>query len=199
LTQKDAKKHNFYEEFDNKIKSLCSEISGKKISQYGMSCWHRWLAYAAQGLEVPFYVSDYDIINYNFNLNEPSNKLSLLDGCCPCIASGNSKQFEGLCYSFIEITKKNLEFIKQKTKHFHDQEFFIYNSKDFAKEHDAIIKRTRPQVGAFFSGEIQEGVQLYHVAHASTGRLKKLSGWEGLSPDQIRIKTMKIILENQKE
>ena len=38
-----------------------------------MSCWHRWLAYAAQA-EEKFYVSDYDAININFPITKPSDK-----------------------------------------------------------------------------------------------------------------------------
>ena len=128
LTKRDAEKADFYKEFVAEITMLHQEIAGKPLSKYGLSCWVRWLAYSSQ-VEEKFYVGDYDVINHNFKPIEPENILHLMDGCCPCFASGTSSQFLNLCKKIIDITEQNKkEYIeiykKRKFQHFHDQEFF---------------------------------------------------------------------------
>jgi hypothetical protein len=152
LSEKDAQKSNFYEEFVEKISKLHEDIAGKPLSRYGLSCWLRWLAYSTQP-EEKFFVSDYDVINHNFNLTEPKNILHLMDDCCPCIASGTPSQFLNLCKKFIEVTEQNKDTFIDEYKHrnfvhFHDQNFFVmyfYNSKDSGKDKskDRDIELTR--------------------------------------------------------
>jgi len=168
LTKADAEKHPFYTEFIKKIENLHLEIAEFSSKKYGLACWVRWLAYATQP-EEKFYVCDYDVINHNFNPIEPDNDLTLLEGDCPCIASGTPSQFEALCKTIISFTENNLEKIKEiykerKYKHFHDQEFFMIGSHI----NKALIKMTRDR--NIFCGIPGEGdfwnKQIVHYSHS---------------------------------
>jgi hypothetical protein len=126
LNLEDAKKHPYYETLNSEMRRIFREITNREIEEFGMSCWFRWLAYATQ-TEEKFYVSDYDAINVNFPITEPNDKLHLMDGDCPFLASGTPKQFENLCKAFVEVSNERLEILKNQANHYHDQEFFYYN------------------------------------------------------------------------
>lgn len=169
LTKRDAEKADFYKEFVAEITMLHQEIAGKPLSKYGLSCWLRWLAYSTQ-VEEKFYVGDYDVINHNFKPIEPENILHLMDGCCPCFASGTSSQFLNLCKKIIDITEQNKkEYIeiykKLKFQNFHDQEFFcLYYYQDQIIDED--IKVTKDF--SFLSGPHRKDfdkVPLVHYSH----------------------------------
>jgi len=140
------------------------------LSNYGLACWVRWLAYATQP-EEKFYVCDYDVINHNFNPIEPDNKLHLMDGNCPCIASGTPSQFEALCKTIISFTENNLEKVKEiykerKFVHFHDQEFFIIYCI-LCKQPE--FKQTRDRklfLGVPSSNHDEIKKQIIHYSHA---------------------------------
>ena len=48
LTSRDAKKHPRYDWFDKQMREVHLQVMGEPIKDYGMSCYYRWLAYAAQ-------------------------------------------------------------------------------------------------------------------------------------------------------
>ena len=48
-----------------------------------------------------------------------------MDAHVPCFASGNPTQFQNLCEAFVEVSNERIEILKQKTDHYHDQEFFV--------------------------------------------------------------------------
>ena len=154
LTLKDAKKHSYFQTLNTEMRRIYNKITDKQINDYGMSCWFRWLAYATQADE-KFYVSDYDAINVNFPITEPNNKLHLMDFACPFLASGTPKQFENLCKAFVEVSNQRIDILKQKTDHYHDQEFFQYNFmpnfndsvENLRNEHDILMTRNRHELG----------------------------------------------------
>jgi len=172
LNRSHAEGHPFYEEFLQKIRSLHLKIAGKPLAAYGEACWLRWLAYASQP-EGSFYVSDYDVINYR--LVEPSffSGVRLLDGSCPCIASGSPGGFEGLCRNYINFTEGNVEdFCKiyhrdSKFVWFHDQEFFTI-AQELSLKIEMVRERHRfmgiPTQGEFWKK------QLVHYGHNLTVR-----------------------------
>tara|TARA_B110000495_G_C22950166_1_gene556443 strand:- start:452 stop:1207 length:756 start_codon:yes stop_codon:yes gene_type:complete len=126
LNLQDAKKHPYFKTFNTEMRKIFKEITNKEIGDYGMSCYVRWLAYATQN-EEKFYVSDYDAININFPITEPTEKLHLLTGQCPFLASGTPKQFENLCKVFVKVSKERLKILQKQADHYHDQEFFKHN------------------------------------------------------------------------
>ena len=172
LNLEDAKKHSFFETLNSEMRRIFKEITNKEIGDYGMSCWFRWMAYATQADE-KFYVSDYDAINASFPITEPIDKLNLLDFPAPFFASGTPIQFENLCKSFVEISKDRIEILKEKTNHYHDQEFFLFNYDEQHNDNfnhlltscDLKITKDRTKFGG---ADINVNSLVYHVSHNMT-------------------------------
>jgi hypothetical protein len=215
LNLEDAKKHPYFEVLNTEMRRIFNEITGRVISDYGMSCWFRWLAYATQADE-KFYVSDYDAININFPVIEPKDKLHLMDNSCPFLASGTPKQFENLCKAFVNVSNERIEVLKQQTDHYHDQEFFQYNfmpqyndsAIKFRNEHGILMTRNRYELGGYidpeenkilagpYIGYIQnEKYKVFHVSHENIGILqKKYSQYKKQDASQLRINLIKNLL-----
>ena len=204
LTLKDAKKHSYYSEFKKEIKDVFLEITDKKLTDYGMSCWNRWLAYATQPNK-KFYVSDYDAINVSFEPTDPSDKLHLMDNHCPFLASGTPIQFENLCKLFVRITKERVSILKKiKTlKHtwYHDQEFFLYNlmpnnnpnAEELRRHNNILMTQDRARFGGpdFFANS-----SVYHVSHYMTKQTKKrVDKYKNLEDLEARINIIKDLLK----
>ena len=155
------------------------------------------MAYATQ-TEEKFYVSDYDAVNVNFPITEPSNKLHLMDAACPFLASGTPKQFENLCKAFVEVSKTRIETLKQQTDHYHDQEFFQYNfmpqnndsAEDLRNQHNILMTINRHELGGCIDpveNKIIAGPNIgyienrkygvLHVSHYNIGILQKKYTW----------------------
>lgn len=145
LNLQDAKRHPYFDTLNTEMRRIFKEITNKKSGEYGMCCWFRWLAYATQE-EEKFYVSDYDAINVNFPITEPKNKLHLMDAHVPCFASGAPTQFENLCKAFVEVSNQRIDILKQQTDHYHDQEFFLYNSEELKNHHNIVMTRERDKL-----------------------------------------------------
>ena len=45
LNLEDAKKHSYFQTLNTEMRRFYKEITNKEITEYGMSCWFRWLAY----------------------------------------------------------------------------------------------------------------------------------------------------------
>ena len=215
LNLQDAKRHPYFDTLNTEMRKISKEITNKEISDYGMSCWFRWLAYATQADE-KFYVSDYDAININFPITEPTNKLHLMDFACPFLASGTPKQFENLCKAFVEVSNERIEILKQQANHYHDQEFFQYNfmphknefAEDLRNEHDILMTRNRHQFGGCIDpveNKILAGPNIgfienekYKVAHVSHQNIidvqEKYAQYKKQNASQLRINLIKNLL-----
>ena len=188
LDLEDAKKHPYFETMNSEMRRIFAEITGRQITEYGMSCWFRWLAYAMQK-EDSFYVSDYDAINANFKLTQPHNKLHLMDADCPFLASGTPKQFSNLCKAFVDISNNRIKALQEQANHYHDQEFFQYNfmpqnnpdHKSLKDRYDILFTRSRKEIGGFYDPILKkciagpvlgmvdfEEYKVFHIAHHNT-------------------------------
>ena len=218
LNLQDAKKHPYFKTLNIEMRRIFNEITGRTIIDYGMSCWFRWLAYATRADE-KFYVSDYDAINVNFPITEPSNKLHLMDFACPFLASGTPKQFENLCKAFVEVSNQRIEILKQQANHYHDQEFFKYNfmpefndsAEDLRNKHDILMTRNREKLGGYIDpvenkmlaspniGYIdRKKYEVVHVSHMNIGFLQeKYSQYKNQNAVKLRIKVIKDILNEK--
>jgi hypothetical protein len=216
LNLEDAKKNSYFDTFNSEIRRIFNEITGKQITDYGMSCWFRWLAYATQKYE-KFYVSDYDAINVNFSIAKPSDKLHLMDNACPFLASGTPTQFENLCKAFVEVSNERIDILKQQAYHYHDQEFFQYNfmtqnndsAEDLRNEHDILMTRNRYEIGGYVDpvkskilassniGYIQnEKYKVVHVSHQNIRILqRKYNKYKNQDSSKMRINLIKNLLE----
>lgn len=169
LNLEDAKKHAYFNTLDTEMRRIYKEIIGTDITEYGMSCWFRWLAYATQQEEF-FYVSDYDAINVNFPITKPREKLNLLDGVCPFFASGTPTQFEILCKAFVEVSNERIEILKQQANYYHDQDFVLYNlfpennpnHQRVKDKYNILISQDRSKFGG---KDIRADLLVYHVSH----------------------------------
>jgi len=216
LNLEDAKKHPYFETLNREMRRIFTEITGRQITEYGMSCWFRWLAYATQTDE-KFYVSDYDAINVNFPITEPNDKLHLLDHDCPFLASGTPKQFENLCKGFVEVSNQRIEILKEQTGHYHDQEFFMYNfnsqlhddAQDLRNKYNILMTRNRREIGGFYNpvsktvfagprlGEVNiQDYKVVHIAHFNVKTIldKYPELMQKHSKDSLRIEMIKDIL-----
>jgi hypothetical protein len=215
LNLQDAKNHPYFETLNIEIRRIFNEITGRTITNYGMSCWFRWLAYAIQEDE-KFYVSDYDAINLNFLVSEPNDQLHLMDFACPFLASGTPKQFEQLCKAFVEVSNQRIEILKQQASHYHDQEFFQYNfmpnfnpsANQLKIDHNILMTRDRSKLGGQIDpvenkilagpniGYIEnEKYEVAHVSHQNIGFLQeKYSQYKNKDASKLRIDLIKILL-----
>jgi len=178
LTQSNVENHYFYNEFCDKINNIHEQIMTKNIGKYGLACFVRWLAYANLKEQERFYVSDYDVINKNYPVIHPVDKLHFMDGHCPCIATGRSWQFMELCRMFIDVSKKNISFIRSQIKepHYHDQEFLLYNYPALSSVciKEFIMTRCRPTIGCFnLYDKNHSDSKIFHIAHESIKKIKK--------------------------
>lgn len=187
-----AASHPYYNEFVEKLKDIHLKIMQMPIKPYGLSCYVRWLAYANQPDE-KFYVSDYDMISTGLKLPEPDDTLHLMDGDCPCIASGRPFQFEKLCRLFVETSYNNLNNLIGKIRpHYHDQEFFVYNKN--LKE--IKITRTRPEIGS----ELDDNCfdcnlnKIIHVSHYCVSKIIKNQNYQNTNIDDLRVLLTKKLL-----
>lgn len=212
LNLQDAKKHSYFETLNSEMRRIFKEITNNEISEYGMSCWFRWLAYATQ-TEEKFYVSDYDAINVNFPITEPSDNLHFMDNFVPFLASGTPIQFENLCKAFVEVSKERIEILKEQTDHYHDQEFFQYNFmpqynddyKQLRNEHNILMTRNRYQLGGCidpmknkilagpYKGYIEnENYGVVHVSHENITILQeKYAKYKKQDSGKLRIDLIK--------
>ena len=131
LSLEDAQKHSFYQTYIQELKNLHLQIQKQQLTEYGLSCYNRWLAYATQEKE-PFLVSDYDVINLNLKPESITiiDQIHFMDRWCPCLVSGTPEQFQEFCKDIISLTKSNISKLQTINMHwYHDQEF-VLNFKD---------------------------------------------------------------------
>lgn len=205
LSKDDAKKSGFYEEFIEKMKEIHFQVMKKEISDYGLSCYVRWLAYSTQSNEY-FYVSDYDCINNGLKPIINTDKLHLMDCACPCFVSGKPDQFANLCHLFIDVSLDRINEIISinDAPCYHDQNFFITNMTDRNKNKQALLEAnniilTRDRknlVGPFEIGQ-KNTLKVLHISHHNANNIKKgAKDFENMSIDEVRIQIMKQIIES---
>jgi len=203
LSIEDAINHHYFETLDIEMRRIFNVITGKQITEYGMSCWHRWLAYAAQA-EEKFYVSDYDAININFPITKPSDKLHLMDDACPFLASGTPKQFEGLCKAFVDVSNERLNILTKQADHYHDQDFFMYNfiphynddCENYKTKYNILMTRDRPAIGGVYDPQANISQQsICHISHHSLSMLQeKYERYRNIDQNELRVKVVKTLL-----
>lgn len=202
LTEGQAKSHSFYEEFVKHIKDIHASVMDKSLTSYGLACWVRWLSYASLNNKNSFYVSDYDVINYNHKQQWLFKKLTFHNAHCPCIASGNSKQFEELCYLFIDLCKNNMDKIMAKKQQnnfnwFHDQEFIDVFYQILQDKYDIkILYYKNPRyIGCFPSLYGKQNCSALHFSNHAMQILKEQEvEYTNLSTNEIRSKHIKKVL-----
>lgn len=206
LSKEDAKKNAFYEEFVEKMKDIHFQVMQKEITDYGLSCYVRWLAYSTQPNEY-FYVSDYDCVNNGLEPFINTDKLHLMDADCPCFASGNPKHFENLCHLFVDVSLERIDEIISVNNCvcYHDQNFFITNMTDRNKNKQALLEAnniilTRDRkngVGPFEIGK-KNTLQVLHISHHNAHNIKTIiKEFDKISVDDVRLGLMEKIINEK--
>lgn len=197
LTAEDAKQSPLYEEFLFKLQLIHTHITGRKMSDYGIACYLRWLAYSIQETNEPFFAADYDVISKGFkpsDVNLDKDKLSFLDRYCPCLAYGSKNHFLNFCQDICSITLQNIhnvkdEFQKYKFVHYHDQEFLALNHQRLSNEYKIYPAREFIKLYAF---DPESDNKLFHFAHRSVYEFKeKFPEYKDVHSDELRIKIIK--------
>jgi len=170
LTEDDAKKSPYYSEFLEELQKINLNICGRDITEYGLACYLRWLAYSTQDNDNKFLVSDYDVINNGYLLTQFNKypKLTFFSNVCPCFALGSPSQFFDFCKKIIELSKIEesriiREYTEGKCVHYNDQEFLSINKEKILKLCDF------PQVSiiAQYKQKSINTASVVHVSHSS--------------------------------
>jgi len=207
LTPAHALKSSFYNEFVNGIKYIHIAITGKEISKYGLSCYLRWLAYSTQNVAESFFASDYDVINKDFTPQDVTSlnydRLSFLDGNCPCLAYGTTEQYLMFCKDIVNISLTNKETLKLNYKDvqhgcYHDQEYLSLNSE---REKYNICRDLHKYVTLYIKEDVSShNAKTLHVAHRSIRESKdKFFNLKDIDTDVLRVQFVKEILTESKE
>jgi len=184
----DAKKHPLYNNLEAKWK-IANQGTKYGWTEYGMSCWHRWLAYAT--LDLPddevIYVSDYDVFSRGYTPEtfpiDTHKNLHFLSDCCPCLLRGSVDKFKQIPDWFNRFINEDTydrigNFIKAYTEEphhwFNDQEFFCLFKPDMLKaglpvvfsHNEATFVVTSPMLEAF-TGTIDNSEVTTSIAHFS--------------------------------
>lgn len=181
LGLKDAKKHP---DFDSIMSSLsinckkirrepCPSIKSKRLSKYGASCYHRWLAFAALNLQENFFVADYDVFATGLP-SLPSNKENVGDfvsyqWATPSFVKGNSSAFEYFI-KLLEDWSNNIEDCKKRHEiknlsSVHDQDL-IYMFAEEIYDYPRIKLVAPPSIISNYNAE--EDLNLVtHLSHHS--------------------------------
>ena len=195
LTEKDAQSVSYYETFVDEISKINKKISGVEIHPYTLSCFTRWISYVSLKSDESILVCDYDVINKSFQnkkFNEPSEKLSFLDGFCPCFALGNSEQFLKFCQDIVEKSKSNLDEIK---KIFFEDDYRLFHDQTFLSICYNKLKIENNLYNICKSRKYVDFEKIYHVSHNYVQNNKdEDESLEKISSDILRIKLVEKII-----
>lgn len=180
LNKVDAKKHP---KFDRIMASLsknceairrfpCPSINSKRLSKYGASCFHRWLAYAGLNQSEPFYVADYDVFNVSLppmnNFKNPEVFTSY-QWATPSFVKGNSEAFDyfiNLIERFASNVQESILRHEQKDLHsVHDQDLIFMYADEM--QQDPRIKLVPPPSLISNYSLNEELTPVIHLSHHS--------------------------------
>jgi hypothetical protein len=132
--------------------------------------------------------------------------LHFYDSACPCLVSGNPKEFDELCNAFFDVTMQRITKLQTQANHYHDQEFFVYN---FIKDHNSdaeklIIKynmffsRRRCEDVAPFGTNCDNKVRAFHISHHNSEIIRDQNPekYQDKSLDEVRLSITDDILSN---
>lgn len=204
LSRRDAESHPLFPEFLTTLLNAHLKITGVPLNKYGVACWIRWLAYAAQN-EEGFYMSDYDVFNPGVSLpsDTPNGDLVFLDWCVPCFVYGSPSGAKKFCEAVMSSVQREEErfkflFEQKKWQHFHDQEFVVAH-KDTPVGNFVVLPHKDRLVELYDCRSVPPS-RLVHVAHRAIAETKAVKPeFADIPDDKLRLQIAKDLLEKQNE
>lgn len=201
LTRNEAKKSNLYEKYYDFVQRVHEKVSNKRLSEkeYCLAAQLEIVAFTT--IDSASFISDYDVINYDFPKPETINKkLHWRNGCCSCFASGDSNSWR----QYIEfLFQKENEIVqwcrkekeKTKRKEFHDQDFLEAIHKEAKLNNIIEMSRDKKLCGKYFPNE-SEKQKIYHLSHNNMHEIQILDNeHKDADKEDIRIIIAKKILD----
>lgn len=196
LSREDAMKSDAYTEYYDFIQRVNKKISGQELPERDY-----WLA--AQLEIVAFttikefgFISDYDVINYNFKPIILKEDLHWLNGACSCFAYGRSIGW----YNYIQTLFKN----EDKIVEFCKERFFNKNGREYYGDQDFLQALLHNDVERAFTVTYDKSLaqmyiprddisnnKTYHISHDNVRLISP-----HINQDDARIKYAKEIIEN---
>ena len=174
----DAKKCPLYQTYYDFIQRVHENVSGKKLPEngYWLSSQLEIIAFATIDMQEVAYVSDYDVINKNFQHKHKWGKLHWRDGCCSCFASANGNNWIKYVNFLLEEEEIITNFclgVKEETKRteYGDQDFLIaVHHKGLDKDIYKMSRKT-DLCQMYFPGTEDKNIKLYHLSHNNIGQV----------------------------
>lgn len=206
-----AQEHIYYEDFTKALDEIHKGIMyGIPIRKYGLSCYHRWLAYARHGTKnFCTFTCDYDVINMSLSVDEAKKHLEACGqtvtfhhGTTPCLVSGKRDLFQHFCKEIIRISKKNIDLLKNTVHpHYNDQEFVQLNRSDlFLGKNQEKFKIQTGLAHERIIGDYDHTIhdfskKIIHFSHYFCDMARHKLGKPDTPIDEVRIKIISKILD----
>ena len=200
LNRNDAKSSSMYEEYYAFVQRVHEKVSGKPLPENGY-----WLAaqleiVAFTTIDSISFISDYDIINYDFPVPEILHKeLHWRNGHCSCFASGDAESWVRYIEFLFEKENDIVQWCikeKEKTKRteFGDQDFLIAIHQPAKQNNVVKISRDKKTCEMYFPHQIEKS-KLYHLSHRNMHEIQsKFNEYKNIHQEDIRIMVAKKIL-----
>jgi len=210
LSREDAKRSELYQEYYDFVQRVHEKSVGIELNDnsYWMAAQLEIVAW--QTIRQPSFISDYDIINKNWQYKyELKDKVHWRDDCCSCFASGNSCGWKNYIQFLLNSESCIIEWCKDCNRkrqriHFGDQDFLIAvsNLEDF-KPKTVTMTRSNFElcVGIQNAYGINkdkrfENALTYHLGHSSIEKIiNDNPEYKDYDIDSLRIKIAKEIME----
>lgn len=183
LNRKDAESSTLYQKYYEFIQRIHKNISGKTLPEngYWLAAQLAIVAFTTIDKKKPSYISDYDVINKNFQYKDNSVKLHWRDECCSCFASGNGEGWVRYVDFLLSEEKTITDWClkeKERTKRtkYGDQDFLMAVHKIGLEKNIYNMTRKPYLCQKYFTPVTYEQTQikLYHISHENVSELMQM-------------------------
>ena len=211
LTRDDAKQSPLFNRYYDFVQDIHTAVAKKELidSSYWMAAQLEIVAWHT--IQSPSFISDYDVINKNWQFyGEINSKVHWRDHCCPCFASGDYKGWQRYLNFLFDNKDKIVPWCREENERSHrtkfgDQDFLvavyekcdlssILSVCDISRHQDRICRHYDPD-------ELKKypGMQIYHLGHDPSWMVAKRLGYRHQDLESYRVETAKRIIRTQKE
>lgn len=178
LSREDAKRSELYQEYYDFVQRIHKNISGKILPEnsYWLAAQLEIVAFTTISKKQAAYISDYDVINKNFQYKHSWGKLHWRDSCCSCFASGNGEGWIKYVNFLLQEEKIITDWClqeKEKTKRteYGDQDFLVAVHKKGLEKDIYKMSRQPHLCQMYFPTTEEKNIKLYHLSHSNIGQV----------------------------